>query len=187
MDLIDTNTYHVLSYINKCYDENKDIDRTEIPDALQNFIPTQICELTIRIAYGDQMIINEFNDDGVYKTICTTLLGKKRLSSYIANVKTVNEKRELEISKLRYDVTISKFVSKTKYWPLVISTLSILISIFVGWYSNRDKPDYTKVKVDIKSMQSEVDSIARTTSVLFQTKTVDSTHISKRQDSIKMK
>jgi hypothetical protein len=64
----------------------------------------------------------KFYDAGGFKAMSMQLKKKEENRKEIA---------QLEFSKLQWDTKVSKFQAKTRWWPLIISVISLIISIIV--------------------------------------------------------
>ena len=68
-----------------------------------------------------------------------------------------NEAKRLQrnAEKEIYDHSISRFQSKTKYYPFIVSTLALLVSIAALIYT-MNKPNDSKLKIDQKKVNRNI-------------------------------
>jgi hypothetical protein len=108
-------------YLSK-FDEIKSVEYSQYLDILKNYGVAKV-DITLDGRFTVHQIeikTNNFYDQGGFKSIYQ----KHRLAEL-----RKKELDELEYKKLKWDSQISRFQAKTKWWPLILSVVSLILAL----------------------------------------------------------
>lgn len=104
-------------------------------DDFNSNIEYKLYENHIEIMIEEFGLINHFKTK--HSTLYLTKFGRNVIVNYGGWLKYLEYETKVQNrveSKAKYDLKISKYLSKTRFWPLIISALSLLLTIWNIWY-----------------------------------------------------
>lgn len=102
----------------------------------------------------------------IYKELCTItekgllIVNEGGWLQYLERQKQAEinqrKKEELEFEKSKIDLSLNKFLLKTKWVPLILSLLAILVSVY---FSIQDKNNYEELEKKILDNEKTIDTL----------------------------
>jgi DNA-binding PadR family transcriptional regulator len=101
----------------------------------------------------NSLIIEDDNRDSIYSI---TDKGERFLKQIIEEDKYIAEKEKIEFENLKYSTEVNKWLLKTKWYPLIISIIAVLVSIVLGF---KDDSKIDELEERISNLEKKSESI----------------------------
>lgn len=101
----------------------------------------------------NNLIIEDDNRDSIYSI---TTKGEKLLKQIIEEDKYLAEKERIEFENLKSSTEVNKWLLKTKWYPLVISIIAVLVSIILGF---KDDTKINELEERLLNLEKKAESI----------------------------
>lgn len=101
----------------------------------------------------NSLIVEDDNRDSIYSI---TEKGEEFLKQIIEEHKYIAEKEKIEFENLKSSTEVNKWLLKTKWYPLVISIIAVLVSIILGF---KDDTKINELEERILNLEKKSESI----------------------------
>jgi predicted transcriptional regulator len=107
-----------------------DLNKTEIYSKIDEHFDRSVFMQNIDFLERNSLIVENNNRNSIYSI---TDKGEKFLTKIIEEDKYIAEKERIEFENLKSSTEVNKWLLKTKWFPLAISIIAVLVSIILGF------------------------------------------------------
>ncbi|WP_426092986.1 hypothetical protein [Flavobacterium sp. DSR3-2] len=107
----------------------------------------------IRVLEANHLIVEDENRNSIYSI---TEKGERYLEQVTKELEYNSEKERIEFENLKSSTEVNKWLLKTKWYPLLISIIAVLVSIILGF---KDDTKINELEERILNLEKKSESI----------------------------
>jgi DNA-binding PadR family transcriptional regulator len=129
-----------------------DLNNSEIYQKIDEYFDRTVFLKNIDFLEKNSLIVED-DQNYIYSI---TEKGEKLLAQIIKELEYNSEKERIEFENLKSNTAVNKWLLKTKWYPLAISVIAVLVSIFLGL---KDSSKNNELEERILNLEKKSESI----------------------------